>query len=163
MRIAEQVAQLLKEPVENMGFELYDVEYQKEQSIWVLTLYIDKEGGVSINDCESVSRAVEPVLDEKDPIADSYYLSVSSVGLDRPLKLDKDFERNMNKEITVRLYAPVEKKKEFQGILTAYDETGFTVDCKDGKRSFLRKDAAKIVPFIDFNSLSSLSNKGEQE
>lgn len=163
MRIAEQVAQLLSGPVESMGFDLYDVEYQKEQGIWVLTLYIDKDGGVSIDDCESVSRAVEPILDEKDPIADSYYLSVSSVGLDRPLKLDKDFARNMNKEIIVRLYAPVEKKKEFTGILKAFDETGFTVDCKGTERSFLRKDAAKIVPFIDFSSLSSLSNKGEEE
>ena len=163
MKIAEQVAQLVKDPVEAMGFELYDVEYQKEQGNWVLTLYIDKEGGVSIDDCESVSRAIEPVLDEKDPIADSYYLSVSSIGLDRPLKIEKDFVRNLNKKITVRLYAPIEKKKEFSGILTAYDETSLTIQSEKGERSFLRKDAAKIEPFIDFSGLSSLNKEGEEE
>ncbi len=153
MKTSEVVAQLLEKTVNDMGFSLYDVEYQKEQGAWVLTLFIDKEGGVDIDDCEAVSRAVEPILDEKDPIADSYFLSVSSIGLDRPLKLDKDFERMLGEKITVRLYAPVEKKKEFTGLLKEYDKTHFAIDCDAKEMRFARKDAAKIEPYIDFKGL----------
>lgn len=153
MKTSETVAALLEAQIAAMGFSLYDVEYQKEQGHWVLTLYIDKEGGVSIEDCERVSRAVEPVLDEKDPIAESYYLSVSSIGLDRPLKLDKDFARNIGKEITVKLYAPVDGKKEFTGTLRAYEKEAFCIDCAGKEMRFGRKDAAKIEPYIDFSRL----------
>ncbi len=153
LKTSEIVAQLLEKPVADMGYSLYDVEYQKEQGAWILTLYIDKEGGVDIDDCEKVSRAIEPILDEKDPIAESYFLSVSSIGLDRPLKLDKDFERNLGEKISVKLYAPREKKKEFTGVLKAYNDTEFSIDCDGREMSFTRKDAAKIVPYIDFSSL----------
>ncbi|MDO5111107.1 MAG: ribosome maturation factor RimP [Clostridia bacterium] len=153
MKTSETVAALLRGTVEEMGFDLYDVEYQKEQGAWVLTLFIDKEGGVDIDDCEKVSRAVEPVLDEKDPIADSYFLSVSSIGLDRPLKLDKDFTRNLGKKVTVKLYAPVDKKKEFTGTLQGFDAEAFILLCNGEERRFARKDAAKIVPYIDFADL----------
>lgn len=153
MKTSETVMALLRDTVEAMGFDLYDVEYQKEQGSWVLTLFIDKEGGVDIDDCERVSRAVEPILDEKDPIADSYFLSVSSIGLDRPLKLDKDFARNLGQRITVKLYAPVDKKKEFTGVLESFDGEAFTILCDGTARRFARKDAAKIVPYIDFKDL----------
>ncbi len=153
MKTSETVMALLRDTVETLGFDLYDVEYQKEQGAWVLTLFIDKAGGVDIDDCERVSRAVEPILDEKDPIADSYFLSVSSIGLDRPLKLDKDFTRNIGQKITVKLYAPVDKKKEFTGVLESFDADAFTVLCDGAPKRFARKDAAKIVPYIDFADL----------
>ncbi|MEL7602561.1 MAG: ribosome maturation factor RimP [Bacillota bacterium] len=151
MKTVEVVQALVQGTVSELGFELIDVEFQKEQTDWVLTIYIDSPGGVLIDDCERVSRAVEPILDEVDPIAQSYFLSVSSPGLDRPLKKDRDFERNMGKDIVVKLYAPVEKKKEFIGSLTGFDAQSFTIACRDGKaRSFLRKDAASVKPHIVF-------------
>lgn len=154
MKTTETVTALLRGKIEEMGYDLYDVTYQKEQGAWVLTLYIDKTGGVDIDDCEAVSRTVEPMLDEADPIAESYFLSVSSIGLDRPLRLDKDFERNMGRKITVKLYVPVDKKKEFTGVLTAWDGESFTIDAqRDGLRTFARRDAAKIQPYIDFKDL----------
>ena len=134
-----------------MGYELIDVEFLKEQTDWVLTLYIDSMNGITIDDCERVSRAVEPILDEADPVVQSYFLSVSSPGLDRPLKKDCDFERSIGKELTVKLYAPLDKKKEFTGTLKSFDSEVFTLDCKDGKeRTFLRKDAANVRPYIAF-------------
>lgn len=154
MKTTETVAALLRGKVEAMGYDLYDVAYQKEQSAWVLTLYIDKPGGVDIDDCEAVSRAVEPMLDEADPIAESYFLSVSSIGLDRPLRLDKDFARNVGQKITVKLYAPVDKKKEFTGVLTAWDAESFTLDVPgDGPRAFARREVAKAQPYIDFKDI----------
>ncbi len=151
MKTADIVHALVQGTVSDMGYELIDVEFQKEQTDWVLTLYIDSVNGVTIDDCERVSRAVEPVLDEADPIVQSYFLSVSSPGLDRPLKKDRDFERSIGKELTVKLYAPLEKKKEFTGTLKSFDGEAFTLDCKDGKeRTFLRKDAANIRPYITF-------------
>lgn len=150
MRTVDTVEALLKPIVEDLGFELCDVEFQKEQGNWVLTLYIDREGGVTIEDCETVSRAVDPVLDEADPIEQSYYLSVSSLGIDRPLKKDRDYERSLGKELEIKLYAPVDKKKEFRGVLTAYDNESFTVSTKDGERTFLRKSAALVRPHIEF-------------
>lgn len=117
----------------------------------VLTLYIDSENGVTIDDCEKVSRAIDPILDENDPIEEAYYLSVSSIGIDRPLKKDKDFERNMGKKLQVKLYAPINKKKELLGVLTGYDEENFSINVeKMGEVTIKRKDAALIRPWIDF-------------
>ena len=151
MRTIETVEQLVKQPIQDMGFTLCDVEFQKEQGSWVLTLYIDREGGVTVDDCEAVSWAVDPLLDEADPIEQAYYLSVSSLGIDRPLKKDADFERNIGKKIVVRLYAPQDKKKEFTGELLSYDADGLSLRLNDGtEKAFLRKDAAKIEPYIEW-------------
>ena len=150
MKTTELVESLLKSTVENLGFELCDVEFLKEYGNWVLTLYIDKPGGVSIDDCERVSRAVDPVLDEKDPIEQQYYLSVSSLGLDRPLKKDADFKRNLNREVSVKLYAPMNGEKEFSGTLVSYDETGFILAGAEGELRIARKEAALIRPVVKF-------------
>ena len=113
--------------------------------------YIDSENGVTIDDCEKVSRAIDPILDENDPIEEAYYLSVSSIGIDRPLKKDKDFERNMGKRLQVKLYAPINKKKELLCVLTGYDGESFTISVeKTGEVTIKRKDAALIRPWIDF-------------
>ena len=151
MKTTDLCEQIAKPIVESMGFELCDVEFLKEYGDWVLTYYIDKEGGVTIDDCEAVSRALDPVLDEADPIEQEYVLSVSSLGIDRPLKKDRDFERAMGKEMKVKLYAPFEKKKEWIGNLIAFDADGFTIRTEKGRElTFFRKDCALIRPYIRF-------------
>ncbi len=151
MKITERCENLCKSAIEAMGFELCDVEYQKEYGDWVLTFYIDKTGGVTIDECETVSRAIEPILDEADPIESEYVLSVSSLGIDRPLKKDRDFERAMGQELEIRLYAPQSGKKQWIGTLTAYDADGFTVQTEDGKTlTVLKKDCALVRPYIRF-------------
>ena len=156
MKITEAVDQAVRATVEALGFELDEVEYQKEQGNWVLTLYIDAPEGVTLDDCERVSHAVDPILDEADPIPDAYYLSVSSIGLDRPLKKDRDFVRNVGNKLDVKLYAPVNKKKEFLGTLVSFDADFFTIALvgKDGaagsEMTIARKDAALVRPHIDF-------------
>lgn len=152
MKTTETCEQLCKSTVEAMGFSLADVEFKKEYGDWVLTLFIDKEGGVTIDDCESVSRAVEPILDEADPIEQQYYLSVSSLGLDRPLKKEQDYARSMGKELYVKLYAPQNGKKEFIGVLSAYDESSLTLTPETGAAVTVeKKDAALVRPHIRFS------------
>lgn len=151
MKTTEIVDSLVRGKIAEMGYELDEVEYVKEYGNMVLTLYIDSENGVTIDDCEKVSRAIDPILDENDPIEEAYYLSVSSIGIDRPLKKDKDFERNMGKKLQVKLYAPINKEKELLGVLTGYDEENFTINVeKTGEVTIKRKDAALIRPWIDF-------------
>lgn len=156
MKITETVDQAVRATVEALGFELDEVEYQKEQGNWVLTLYIDAPEGVTLDDCERVSHAVDPILDEADPIPDAYYLSVSSIGLDRPLKKDRDFARNIGNKLDVKLYAPVNKKKEFLGTLVSFDADSFTIAIVEkggaagNEMTIARKDAALVRPHIDF-------------
>ena len=151
MKTVERVQELTQELVAQLGYELVEVEFAKEAAGWVLTLYIDSPSGITLDDCEQVSRAVDPVLDEADPIEQAYYLSVSSLGLDRPIKKDRDFQRNVGKSVTVKLYAPVEKKKEFTGKLMDFNDTAFTLVLEDGAQiTFERRDAALIRPYISF-------------
>lgn len=150
MRIADTVMALLKPTVEAMGYELAEVEYKKEQSAMVLSLYIDSENGVTLEDCERVSRAVDPVLDDADPIPGSYYMGVFSLGIDRPLKSDADFRRNLGKQVVVKLYAPLDGKKEYAGALAAFNADAVTIDCDGAQIAIARKDAASIKLCIEF-------------
>lgn len=150
LKTTELVESLVQQTVSSLGFELCDVEFAKEYGNWVLTLFIDKEGGVSIDDCELVSKAVDPVLDEADPIEQAYYLSVSSLGLDRPIKKDRDFARSIGAEVSVKLYAPRDGKKELTGNLTSFDAETFTISDGKSDLTILRKDAALIKPVIHF-------------
>lgn len=148
----EQIAEKLLIPiVEANGFELVDVEYVKEGSSWYLRAYIDKEGGISIVDCETVSRAFSEKLDEKDFIEDAYIMEVSSPGLGRPLKKEKDYARSMGKELEIRTYRAIDKEKEFYGILKAYDDNSVTIGQEDGnERIFLKSEIALIRLAFDF-------------
>ncbi len=151
MKTTEIVDSLVRGKIAELGYELDEVEYIKEYGNMVLTLYIESENGVTLDDCEKVSRAVEPILDEKDPIEEAYYLSVSSIGIDRPLKKNKDYERNLGNKLQIKLYAPVNKKKEIMGVLKGYDDESFTVEVeKLGEVTIKRKDAALVRPWIDF-------------
>ena len=136
--------------VKELGYELYEVEYQKEFDNWVLTLYIDRPVGVSLDDCELVSNAVDPILDEADPIDQAYYLSVSSLGIDRPLKIDKDYQRNIGNVLDVKLYAAINGRKEYTGTLIDFDKDSFTLELKKGSITIERKKAALVRPHIDF-------------
>lgn len=137
--------------VEANHFELVDVEYVKEAGTWYLRIYIDKEGGININDCELVSRAFSDILDQKDYIEDAYILEVSSPGLGRPLKKDKDFQRNLGEEVEVRTYKPINKQKEFVGLLDAWDKETVTLQLESGEMLVLnRADIALIRQYIEF-------------
>ncbi len=126
-KITEKVEALAKPVVEEAGCELWDVEYVREAGSWYLRVFIDKEGGVSIEDCERISRKLDPILDENDPIPDSYVFEVGSAGAERELKRPSDFERYMGSEIEVKLYQPYKGKKSFVGSLDAYEDGNVTV------------------------------------
>ena len=137
--------------VEANNFELVDVEYVKEAGMWYLRAYIDKEGGFTVDDCEMVSRKLSDWLDEKDFIDDSYILEVSSPGLGRPLKKEKDFKRSMGEQVDIKLYRAIDKQKDFTGTLYAYDEKTVTIQYEDeSTTTFDRKDIALIRLAFDF-------------
>ena len=148
----EQKAEELITPiVEANGFELVDVEYVKEGGTWYLRAYIDKEGGITVDDCEIVSRAFSDRLDAEDFIDDAYIMEVSSPGLGRPLKKEKDYKRSMGKELEIRTYRAIERNREFYGILTAYDDNSVTILEEDGtERVFQKSDIALIRLAFDF-------------
>ena len=136
---------------EQHHFELVDVEYVKEGSSWYLRAYIDKEGGIAIGDCEMISRILSDWLDKEDFISDSYILEVSSPGLGRPLKKEKDFVRSIGKEVEVKLYRAKDKQKDFTGILTEYDKDTVTIELEDASRvTFERREIALIRLAFDF-------------
>ena len=147
----EKTEQLIQPFIDAHQFELVDVEYVKEGSDWYLRVYIDKEGGITVDDCEVISREFNEVLDKENYIPDQYIFGVSSPGLLRPLKKEKDYVRNMGKEIEIRTYRAIDRCKEFTGILKAYDDTSVTIaDENDKETTFLKTDIALIRQAIDF-------------
>lgn len=137
--------------LEEHCFELVDVEYVREVGVWYLRAYIDKEGGIAVDDCEIISRKLGEWLDKEDFIDDSYILEVSSPGLGRPLKKEKDFIRNKGKNVEVRLYKPLNKQKEYTGALKSYDADTVTVTLEDGNDLiFAKTDIALIRLAFDF-------------
>ena len=128
----EQLTEQLLQPIiDSHGFELVDVEYVKEAGTWYLRAYIDKPGGITVDDCEVVSRAFSDILDEKDYIEDTYIFEVSSPGLGRPLKKEKDFARSIGEEVEIRTYRAIDRQKEFIGILKEYDKDTVTIEYED--------------------------------
>lgn len=147
----QKTEQLLTPIVEEYGFELVDVEYVKEGSTWYLRSYIDKPGGISIDDCEKVSRRLSDLLDQEDFIEDAYIMEVSSPGLGRPLKKEKDFRRSLGEEVEIRTYRMIDKQKEFTGILKDYDENTVTITLADEtEKTFEKDDIALIRLAFDF-------------
>ena len=142
---------LLAPIVSGFGFELVDVEYVKEGSTWYLRGYIDKEGGITVDECADVSRAFNEKLDEADFIDESYIMEISSPGLGRPLKKEKDYVRSMGKELEIRTYRAINREKEFYGILTAYDAETVTIETEEGTdMTFQKSDIALIRLAFDF-------------
>ena len=142
---------LLMPILDEFGFELWDVEYVKEGSEYYLRAYIDKEGGITIDDCVDVSRKLSDKLDEDDFIDSEYILEVSSPGLGRPLKKDRDFERSMGEEVEIRTYRMIDRTKEFRGILKAYDKDSVTIEMEDSReKTFEKSEIALVRLAFDF-------------
>ena len=150
MKVTEIVESFAKPIVEGLGCQLWDVEYVREGDQRFLRLYIDKDGGVDITDCEKISRAVDPVLDEKDPIAESYHFEVCSAGLERVLKRPGDFERFMGSDITVKLYRPYNGLKEFPGVLRGYEDGRVTVEAGKETITFEKSQVALVRLRVEF-------------
>lgn len=150
MKVTELVAKLAQPVVEEKGCELWDVEYVREGSERFLRIYLDKEGGVDINDCEAVSRAMDPILDEADPIPESYHFEVCSAGLERALKRPGDFARFLGSPITVKLYRPRNGLKEIPGILRGYEEGRVTLEAGKETITFEKSEVALVRLRVEF-------------
>ena len=150
MKITEKVTQMALPIVEAHGCTLWDVEYVREGSEYFLRLYLDKEGGVDINDCEAISRAMDPILDEEDPIPESYHFEVCSAGLERPLKRPSDFERFMGEPIMVKLYRPRNGLKEIPGILRGYENGCVTMEAGKETITFQKSEVALVRLRVEF-------------
>lgn len=150
MKITEQVWQFAEPVVLAHGCTLWDVEYVREGSDWFLRLYIDKEGGVNITDCEAISRAVDPILDEKDPIADSYTFEVCSAGLERTLKRPRDFAQFRKHPVLVKLYRPRDGAKEFAGTLEDYQDGRVTISMGQQSYTFEPSEVALVRLRVEF-------------
>ncbi len=150
-KIAEEVKEFITPIVEKLGYEIVDVEFAKKYNGDNLTVFIDKDGGINIDDCETVHNAINEPLDELNPTNDNpYILNVSSPGIDRPIVTDKDYNRNLNEMIEVKLYQAVNRKKNYVGELVKFDENMITL-MVDGKEVELdRKMISKATKYIDF-------------
>ncbi|NLW65549.1 MAG: ribosome maturation factor RimP [Clostridiales bacterium] len=143
-KIVDIVTNLAKPVVEQAGCTLWDVEYVKEAGQWHLRVYIDKDEGISIEDCENVSRALDPILDEKDPIEDSYVFEVSSAGLERTLKRPEHFARFIGNTVEVKLYKAQNGAKVFSGTLMRYENGNVTIESENGEATFLKEQVAAV-------------------
>ena len=149
-RIESIVTDISKPLAEEMGLELVDVEYLKEGDSSYLRIYLYKEEGLSLDDCQDFTKAINPILDEKDPIPENYFLEVSSPGLDRPLKNNRDLERNIGKDVEIGTYAPVDGRKNFVGELISFDDEEIIIKESEELIKLKRKDISKINLAIIF-------------
>ena len=149
-RIEDQVQNLLESIIVELGYELYDVIYAKEGKDYYLRIFIDQEDGIGIEDCEKVNEAINDILDEKDLIPDSYFLEVSSPGLERLLRKEKHFLKNLGKEETIKLYRPVNKKREFAGILKSFENNKIALEVEKEILEFELKDTVSVNTVFNF-------------
>ncbi len=149
-KIEERVEQLLSTTINNLGYDLYDVEYVKEGKDYFLRIFIDKENGIDLNDCEKVNNAISEILDTADYIKDSYFLEVSSPGIERVLRKDKHFEKNINHKTQIKLFKPIDKKKELVGILKEFTDESITLEIEDEIKQIDRKNISVIKTVFDW-------------
>ena len=149
-KLTDKIAEIAAPIVEEEGCSLWDVEYVREAGSWYLRIYIDREGGVSIEDCERISRRLDPILDEEDPIPDSYVFEVGSAGADRELKRPGDFEQFMGDEVEVRLYRPVEGSKQHVGTLCGYENGRVIISRNGSSLSFDKDQIAQVRLYVTF-------------
>lgn len=149
-KVEEIVYDIAKPVIDRYGFELVEIEFKKEGADWYLRIYLDKEGGITIDDCQAVSEEVSGFLDEVDPIDHSYIFEVSSPGIERPLKTVWDYEKNLNKPVEVKFYNPLNGKKLIEGILTAYSEDKIELEVENERMELDKKAIALIKPVIKF-------------
>lgn len=147
----KKTEELILPILQEYDFELVDVEYVKEAGNWYLRAFIDKEGGITVNDCEMVSRKMSDLLDEKDFISDSYIFEVSSPGLGRQLKKDKDFLRSIGEVVEGKLFRAVDKRKDFEGVLRSFDKETIVIEEKNGQEIELKRENIALIRLhIDF-------------
>ncbi len=152
-KIEERVESLIKEKIESLGYYLYDVEYVKEGAEYYLRIYIDKETGIDLNDCEKVSNEINDLLDKADYIKEQYYLEVSSPGIERILKKDKHLEQNIGKKVDVKLFKKDEKgKKEYKGILKKFNQEEIIIEVEETTQ-IERKDISQIKTIYDWDNI----------
>lgn len=152
-KIEERVESLIKEKIESLGYYLYDVEYVKEGAEYYLRIYIDKETGIDLNDCEKVSNEINDLLDKADYIKEQYYLEVSSPGIERILKKDKHLEQNIGKKIDVKLFKKDEKgKKEYKGILKKFNQEEIIIEAEETTQ-IERKNISQIKTIYDWDNI----------
>lgn len=149
-KITDTVLALAEPVASSLGLEIWDVEFVKEAGTRFLRVYIDKAEGVSIQDCEDFSRAMDPVLDEADPIPDSYVFEVSSAGAERVLKRPGDFERFLGSDVAVKLYQPIDGSKQYIGTLSAYDDGDVTILQNGKPRTFSKSSVAQVRLHVTF-------------
>ena len=150
MKVTEIVSQFARPIVEEHGCSLWDVEYVREGSERYLRIYLDKEGGIDIDDCEKIHRAIDPILDEKDPIAESYHFEVCSAGLERTLKRPEDFVRFMDSAVLVKLYRPRNGLKELPGMLRGYEDGRITIEAGKETITFEKSEVALVRLRVEF-------------
>lgn len=148
--IEKRTEELILPILDRMGFELWDVEYVKEGPEFYLRAYIDKEGGIMIDDCVDVSHELSDKLDEEDYIDGEYILEVSSPGLGRTIKKDREFDKSIGKEVDLKFYKPIDGKKEFTGILDSYDSESVSIKIDEEVKTFTKKEIATVKLHIEF-------------
>ena len=149
-KITQQVWELAQPVVEGFGLKLWDVEYVREGADWFLRLYIDKDAPVDISDCEKVSRAMDPILDEADPIPDSYTFEVCSAGLERTLKRPGDFQQFLGSKVYLKLYRPRDGRKEYVGVLKGYVDGTTTLEVDNETMEFTQAETALVRLYAEF-------------
>lgn len=149
-KIEEKIKNLIEKTINNLGYELYDVIYEKEGKDFYLRIFIDNDNGISINDCEYVNNNINDILDEADYIKDAYFLEVSSPGLERVLRKDKHFVKQIGNEIYLKLYSPFEKQKEFTGVLEDYNENEITISVNNKTFKIDKKNIAIAKTVFNF-------------
>ena len=142
--IEERVESLLESTINNLGYELYDVEYAKEGKDYFLRIFIDKESGIDLNDCEKVNDGINDLLDKADYIKEQYFLEVSSPGIERILKKDKHLEANIGSLVEIKLFKPIDNKKVLQGILKEFSKDSVVLELEEGDLEIQRKDISVI-------------------
>ena len=147
-KLTDKIAEIARPVVEEEGCSLWDVEYVREAGTWYLRVFIDRDGGVSIDDCERVSRRLDPILDEEDPIPDSYVFEVGSAGADRELKRPRDFEQFMGSEVEVKLYRPVDGSKHYTGTLSGYEDGTVTLTVGEKTLRFPKEQVAQVRLYV---------------
>lgn len=150
--IESKVEDLLKKIITDLGYNLYDVQYVKEGKDYYLRIFIDKETGISIDDCEIVNNAINDILDEANYIQEQYFLEVSSCGLEKVLRKQKHFEEQIGNEIEINLFKPIEKSKTFVGILKNVNENEITLECGEKEITFNFKEIAHAKTIFDFDN-----------
>ncbi len=150
--IATTVRGLVSETVYGLGYELWDVEYVKDGAFWYLRITIDSPKGIDIDDCERVHRAIDPIIDEADPIEDQYYLEVSSPGVERELRVPEHYEKFIGEFVTVKLFVNVYGAKQHTGKLVSYGDEGLTLEVNGEEHRFEKKDISRVNVFFDFDA-----------